>query len=461
MPLLSQRLPYRADSAVLFESIRQFPWPVFIDSARPMVEQGRFDILAAAPYKTLITRGGITEVWQAGSVSRSDADPFDLLREQLAFSARTGNSDLPFQGGAIGYFSYDLARRIERLPALKKTDQQMPELAIGLYDWALVVDHEERSCWLVGQGRDPKTQEKWQRLIDRLSQPPEQSHRPFRLRSTIRSNLSQADYQERFERIQSYIHEGDCYQVNFAQCFQAEVEGDAWTAYQRLRKINPAPFSAYLETPFGNILCSSPERFLRVDQGRVETRPIKGTVARGANPAEDRRMIEWLQSSPKDRAENLMIVDLLRNDLGRVCRTGSIEVTGLFEIESFARVHHLVSTVAGELAPEEDALSLLRACFPGGSITGAPKLRAMEIIEELEDYRRGVYCGAIGYIGFDGRMDTNIAIRTLLNRDNRISFWSGGGIVADSRPESEYQETLDKAAAIFAMLEYPIRPGDE
>jgi para-aminobenzoate synthetase component 1 len=266
------------------------------------------------------------------------------------------------------------------------------------------------------------------------------------------ANLSRSEYQNRFERIQSYILEGDCYQVNFAQSFEAEVEGDPWAAYRRLRRINPAPFSAYLETPHGSVLCSSPERFLRLQKRWVQTRPIKGTARRRDDPAADRRMAEGLAASDKDRAENLMIVDLLRNDLGKVCRTGSVEVTGLFEIESFARVHHLVSTIEGILAAGEDALSLLRACFPGGSITGAPKLRAMQIIEELEGRRRGVYCGAVGYIGFEGGMDTNIAIRTLVVRQNRLRFWSGGGIVYDSRVDAEYQESLDKAAAIFEML---------
>jgi para-aminobenzoate synthetase component 1 len=293
----------------------------------------------------------------------------------------------------------------------------------------------------------------WEQLVADFSRPAVVRQQPFHLRSPVRSDLSRLEYQACFERIQSYILEGDCYQVNFAQRFQAEMAGDPWTAYQQLRKINPAPYSAYLEFPQGSILCSSPERFLRLRQQRVQTCPIKGTAPRRKDPAADRCMAEQLAASPKDRAENLMIVDLLRNDLGKVCETGSVEVTGLFNIESFARVHHMVSTIQGKLAPGEDAISLLRACFPGGSITGAPKLRAMEIIEELEGRRRGVYCGAIGYIGFDGAMDTNIAIRTLTMTENRLRFWAGGGIVYDSKSDAEYQESFDKAAAIFEMLE--------
>ncbi len=424
-----------------------------MDSARPMVEQGRYDIISAAPYQRLITRGQVTEIQFAGAVVCSSADPFDLLRRQLALSTAATIPDLPFAGGAIGYFSYDLARRIEHLPDHEEQADAPPELSVGLYDWALIVDHAERSSWLVGQGRDPETAKSWENLIRLFSEPRSTEEQPFHLLAPMNSSLTEAGYQACFRKIQNYIREGDCYQVNFAQCFQGPVEGDPWTAYKRLRRINPAPFSAYLESPAGNILSSSPERFLEVRQARVQTCPIKGTAPRHGDAAQDRRAAESLAASHKDRAENLMIVDLMRNDLGKVCNTGSIEVTALFEIQSFARVHHLVSRVEGVLAPGEDALSLLRGCFPGGSITGAPKLRAMQIIDELESARRGVYCGSIGYIGFDGNMDCNIAIRTLVKRADKISFWAGGGIVADSIAAAEYQETLDKSAAIFETLD--------
>ncbi|MGQ0522272.1 MAG: aminodeoxychorismate synthase component I, partial [Betaproteobacteria bacterium] len=253
--------------------------------------------------------------------------------------------------------------------------------------------------------------------------------------------------------IHEYIRNGDCYQVNLAQRFSAEAAGVPWLAYQALRILNPAPYSAYLDTPYVQVLCASPERFLKVEDGRVETRPIKGTRPRAGHPRLDAELIEALRRSDKDRAENVMIVDLLRNDLSKNCAAGSVRVPRLFEVESFATVHHLVSTVTGELAPGRDALDLLRGCFPGGSITGAPKLRAMQIIEELEPNRRGVYCGAIGYIGFDGNMDLNIAIRTLIFSRGVIRFYAGGGIVADSREEAEYQETFDKAAAMLRLLQ--------
>ncbi|RPI62525.1 MAG: aminodeoxychorismate synthase component I, partial [Lysobacterales bacterium] len=241
-------------------------------------------------------------------------------------------------------------------------------------------------------------------------------------------------------------------QVNLAQRFEAQAEGDAWHAYVRLRELNPAPFAAYLDLPDGKIVSSSPERFLRLRDGHVETKPIKGTRPRSKDATRDRALAEELRTSAKDRAENVMIVDLLRNDLGKVCVPGSVRASKLFDIESFASVHQLVSTVEGRLAPGKHALDLIAACFPGGSITGAPKVAAMKIIEELEPQRRSVYCGSIGYIGFDGNMDTNIAIRTLVQQGDRVYTWAGGGVVADSNVDAEYQECLDKAAAMLAVM---------
>ncbi len=448
-----QELDYHPDSGALFEALADRPWSVFLDSGRPGCEGGRYDILAADPMATLVTRGGVTEVRGPDGVALLPDDPFDLLRRLLGPRGGTP-AGLPFAGGAIGWFGYDLARRLERLPVRTLDDEGLPEMAVGLYDWALVVDHAERRSWLAGQGRDPATARRWPELAALLGRPrPGPSRAPFRVRAPVASNLEPADYRAAFERIQRYIRAGDCYQVNFAQRFSAPVAGDPWSAYRRLRRINPAPFAAYLNTPHARVLSASPERFLEVRDGAVETRPIKGTRPRGADAVGDAALAAELAASPKDRAENLMIVDLLRNDLGRNCALGSVRVPALFEVERYATVHHLVSTVTGRLAPGRDALALLRGCFPGGSITGAPKLRAMEIIEELETHRRGIYCGAIGYLGFDGAMDTNIVIRTLVQARGRVSFWAGGGIVADSEAEAEYRETFHKAAALLRLLE--------
>jgi len=453
-PLLTE-LPYHSDSAALFESVVDLPWAVFLDSGQHHPGQSRYDILAAQPYARLITRGNLTEIYTEG-IELSREDPFALLRRYLDMDAGCSPADagLPFCGGAIGYFSYDLGRRLEHLPARAEDAEKLPEMAIGIYDWALVVDHQERRSWLVGQGRDPDTDIKWDSLVRRFSAPAKERPRaPFRVTSPVASNMTRESYGRAFQRIHEYIRNGDCYQVNLAQRFAAAAAGDPWLAYQALRVINPAPYSAYLSTPNAQILSASPERFLKVEAGRVETRPIKGTRPRAGHARLDADLIEALRASEKDRAENVMIVDLLRNDLSKNCAPNSVRVPKLFEVESFATVHHLVSTVTGTLAPGRDALDLLRGCFPGGSITGAPKLRAMQIIEDLEPNRRGVYCGAIGYLGFDGNMDTSIAIRTLVNSGGVIRFWAGGGIVADSRLEDEYQETFDKAAAMLKLLQ--------
>jgi para-aminobenzoate synthetase component 1 len=455
-PPLLEELPYAPDSGALFEAIADLPWAVFLDSGQHHPGQSRYDILAAEPYARLLTRGNLTEI-QGDGVQLSRDDPFALIARLLDITPTSG--ELPFSGGAIGYFGYDLARRLEAFPVRARDAERIPDMAVGFYDWAVVVDHCEHRSWLVGQGRDPETDVKWDSLVARFTQPVrERARAPFRITSPVVSNMTRERYGRAFRRIQQYIRDGDCYQVNLAQRFEAQAGGDPWLAYQALRVLNPAPYSAYLNTPYAQVLSASPERFLKVESGRVEARPIKGTRPRAGHPRLDAQQIEVLRTSEKDRAENVMIVDLLRNDLSKNCSTGSVRVPKLFEVESFATVHHLVSTVTGELAPGRNALDLLRGCFPGGSITGAPKRRAMQIIEELEPHRRGVYCGAVGYIGFDGDMDLNIAIRTLTLSRGVIRCYAGGGIVADSREADEYQETFDKAAAMLKLLQQSAAP---
>ncbi|MFO1205825.1 MAG: aminodeoxychorismate synthase component I [Burkholderiales bacterium] len=453
MPHLIVELPYREDTGSLFDSIADEPWAVFLDSGRHLPGHSRFDILASNPTTTLITRGKMTEIRTGDAVRLSPEDPFNLVRQALGPLSEPV-AKLPFAGGAIGYFAYDLGRRLERLPSIAEDAEKLPEMAVGLYDWACVIDHHERRTWLVSAGRDPATAAGWPALVDRFATPRRERYRaPFRVTSNVSSNLTPEGYAEAFRRVQRYIANGDCYQVNLAQRFAATAVGDPWVAFQALRVLNPAPFAAYLNLRFAQILSASPERFLRVQGGAVETKPIKGTRPRAGHPRLDAALAELLKESEKDRAENVMIVDLLRNDLSKTCAPGSVRVPKLFDVESFATVHHLVSTVSGQLQPQAHAVDLLRGCFPGGSITGAPKLRAMEIIEELEPNRRGVYCGSIGYLGYDGAMDTNIAIRTLVNSGGAVRFWAGGGIVADSRLQDEYQESFDKAAALLRLLQ--------
>ncbi|MBI4937373.1 MAG: aminodeoxychorismate synthase component I [Nitrosomonadales bacterium] len=440
-------LPYLSDASAYYAALSGLPWAVWLDSAG----MGRYDIVCAQPVATVVTRGAVTEISNAGATRHSADDPFDLLRGLLGSPCEAAPG-LPFCGGALGYWGYDLARRLMHLPELAQDAEHLPDMAVGIYDWAVVLDHEMKTAQLVSRQRAAQTAQALPEILARLQGAHTLPLGNFQVHGPIVSNFTRAGYEAAFARIQDYLHAGDCYQVNLAQRYAARASGDAFPAYLELRRLSPAPCSAFLNLPHARILCASPERFLRVRGGEVETRPIKGTRPRMADAQHDAGAARELQGSSKDRAENLMIVDLLRNDLSRSCEPGSVQVRKLFEVESFAQVHHLVSTVTGRLAPGQDALALLRNCFPGGSVTGAPKLRAMQIIEELEPHRRGVYCGAIGYVGYDGSMDSNIAIRTLVYSGDEIRFWTGGGIVADSAAAAEFQETQDKAAGVLELL---------
>jgi para-aminobenzoate synthetase component I len=448
-------IEYREDTVPRAQALLDRPWHVLLDSGHGGNEAGRYDIVAAAPFVTLTTKGAETEIRTRDGAEISGRDPLALLEEVMGERVERP-PEVPFAGGAIGYLAYDLGRRFERLPSIALDDVGAPEMAVGIYDWACIVDHVARRAWLAGAGRDERTFDEWESLLERLH-PAEPSGTPldmpsFIATSGIRSSFDTESYRTAFERVHAHIRAGDCYQVNLTRRFDADVSGHSWRAYRDLRRLSPAPFSAYLGLPEVDVLSSSPERFLKIVGGRVETKPIKGTRPRSPDPVLDASLAAELRSSEKDRAENVMIVDLLRNDLGKACEPGSVEVEKLFDIESFANVHHLVSTVVGRLSPDRHALDLVRGAFPGGSITGAPKVRSMQIIEELEPQRRGIYCGCIGYVGFDGDLDLNVAIRTLVRRGDRLFAWAGGGVVADSRVEAEYQEGLDKASALLAIL---------
>jgi len=453
-------LPYYPDSAVWFLQLRQLSCPIWLDSAHPGSQYGRFDILSAAPAVNFSTLGQLTTVVGGNQKSVASANPFQLLQSYLT-TKTTPLAEIPFCGGLLGYFGYDLGRQLEALPVLAKQDIRLPDMNVGLYPWAIVQDHQQRRAWLViNEALAPAYNFS---KIHALCAEPGLGDRFHDFRSSLKpaqnsfkikdfeAELNVDAYASAIAKIQSYIAAGDCYQVNFAQRFSARCEGDSLLAYLQLREALPSPFSAYMELPQGAILSLSPERFVQVQQGLAETKPIKGTMARGATPDEDQYNARQLANSPKDRAENLMIVDLLRNDLSKTC--DAVAVPALFELQSFANVHHLVSTVTGRLKPGKNALDLLETCFPGGSITGAPKIRAMEIIEELEPVRRSLYCGSIGYISSCGNMDTSIAIRTLLRDGDRIYCWGGGGIVADSVMDTEYRESLAKVKLLMNTLE--------
>jgi para-aminobenzoate synthetase component 1 len=469
LSLLRYNLTYHHDSARLFARIVNQPWAVFLDSGQmldaasgqPGSQYGRYDILVADPFITFVSDELQTQVYERGQTSISADDPFELLKQALRPYV-SAQSDLPFTGGAIGYFGYDLARRLEKLASIASNSDAIPPMQVGIYDWAVVIDHRHKTSCLVSNGFDANTRENWDALCALFGAPindDEAGLEQFAVIPPVQANMDKHTYARAFDAIQDYIHEGDCYQVNLAQRFSAKAHGNGWQAYQKLREISPAPFMAYMNLGRMQVLSGSPERFLQLVDGHVETRPIKGTRPRADDALLDAQYAADLQSSIKDKAENLMIVDLLRNDIGKNCETGSVKADKLFQLQSFANVHHLVSIVTGKLQAAKTAIDLLRGCFPGGSITGAPKLRAMEIIEELEPHRRGVYCGAIGYIGFDGNMDTNIAIRTAVyiqdeNGIGEISFYAGGGIVADSELEKEYTETLDKASSMLKVMQF-------
>ena len=455
--MLKLHLKYEANSADLFARIAHLPWAMWLDSGQPASGRGRFDIMVANPFCTIIADANHTRVSENGQTTQSDQDPFEIIKQQLARFPHDA-FELPFEGGALGYFSYDLGHRIEQYARLQSASE-IPEMQVGIYDWALVVDHELRQTCLISHLKHPQTAAQWEDLCATVQAHEDQTpvqYSPLTVTSEVASNMTATQYAAAFQAIQQYIHAGDCYQVNLAQRFRVAATGDAFSAYCKLRQLSPAPFMAWMNVGQADkpmqILSASPERFLRVAGGTVETRPIKGTRPRHKDRQQDTKNAQELQHSRKDQAENLMIVDLLRNDLGKVCQTGSVQVSELFALESFTNVHHLVSTVRGKLAENMTAVDVLRACFPGGSITGAPKLRAMQIIESLEPDSRGVYCGAIGYIGFDGNMDMNIPIRTAVYQNQKFDFWAGGGIVADSEMEKEYKETWDKASAMLELI---------
>ncbi|WP_273818109.1 aminodeoxychorismate synthase component 1 [Providencia rettgeri] len=443
------QLPYSPNAAIdYFTPLAHLPWAMLLHSGNAKHLHNRFDIIVADPIATLTTyqlKTTITEQNHASLVSESD--PFKLLQGLLDKyqPKRQEETECPFNGGALGLWSYDLGRRIEKLPEISTAELQFLDMAVGIYLWALIVDHHDKTTTLISYD-DADARLAW------LNNQKRPRKNKFQLTSAWQSNMSEEAYHHNIARIHEYLRNGDCYQINLAQRFKAKYKGDEWNAFLALLDRNGAPFSSFIRLPENAVISISPERFIFLQDGDIQTRPIKGTLPRLDNEQDDLAQVAKLSNSVKDRAENLMIVDLLRNDIGRVAKPGTVSVPELFAVEAFPAVHHLVSTVTAKLDSQYRATDLLRACFPGGSITGAPKVRAMEIIEELEPHRRHGYCGAIGYISFNGNMDSNITIRTLLTYKKQVYCWAGGGIVADSQADKEYQETFDKLSLILPLL---------
>ena len=457
--LTIMELAYQEDASRYFERFVHLPYSCFFDSSvfdgqKAQCRSGtsRYDIMTAEPAKHYTVTAGGELIGQDRIVGTTEncvlQKSLDLLVEDLQSMSRTDPKGLPFTGGFAGFWGYELCEQFERI-AHRETST--PHMSVGLYHWALIIDHKKRCASLVFH---PDIQPVLQdRILALLGSDPHHLAERFRLLARFTATQSQSEYQRSFNRIQQYISAGDCYEVNLTQRFTAPYCGCSWEAYKHLRTVTQAPYSAYLGHPDFAILSQSPEQFIRLKDGKVTTNPIKGTRPRGATEDEDQAIARELQHSPKDQSENLMIVDLLRNDLGKVCKIGTVSVPRLFALESYTNVHHLVSTVTGELADERGAIDLLASTFPGGSITGAPKIRSMEIIRELEPVARSVYCGSIGYISADGSMDTSITIRTILAQNGELHCWGGGAIVADSDCDSEYQESITKINNLMTALE--------
>ncbi len=474
----------------LFELIKDNPYSFFLESGMDPQRLGRYSFLGSEPFLIMSSRGSEITLVRGQEVEVQHGNPFDAMGKLLEiYKLNRCPAPVPFLGGAVGYFSYDLCHFIEHLPSATIDDLKLPESYFAFYDAIMAFDHLEKKAYLAATGF-PETEE-GQRLrrarmrleelkdwlcsshsVIAVSRSPEQSEgevRQSRDRDcfiavaprndmqnkeiTLKSNFTPDEYMKAVSRVREYIAAGDVFQVNLSQRFEADLEISPYELYRRLREINPAPFASHLNFPGVAIVSASPERFLKVQGDRVETRPIKGTRPRGGDPAEDEQLAHELTHSVKDRAENIMIVDLERNDLGRVCRYGTVKVTELAILETFPTVFHLTSTVVGKLRRGKSNIDLLKAAFPGGSITGAPKVRAMEIIDELEPTKRSVYTGSLGYLSFNGDMDINIVIRTFLIKEGKAYFQVGGGIIYDSDSEAEYKETLDKAKALMQALQ--------
>lgn len=438
----------------LFESISNIDWSMLLYSGNENTHpDSRFDILVTSPILTLTTYKNRTKIiFDNKHQTYYNINPFFLLKKYIKRTNITPhyNHQLPFQGGLLGVFGYDLVRYIEPFPRLKKKDLIFPDMAIGLYRWTIITDHKSYKSYIISYD-NPNKILSWIYMIKQNNK--KILKKSFQLLTPWTSNINALEYSKKFDIIKKSLISGNCYQVCLAQCFSASYTGNEWIAFRELLKYNTSPFSAFIRLPNNlNILSLSPERFLKLHNKNIQTQPIKGTISRLNNPYDDYMQTIKLYQSQKNKSENLMIVDLLRNDIGKVAIPGSIYVPKLFDIQSLPNVHHMVSTIVGKLEKKFSAFDLLQACFPGGSITGAPKITAMKLIEQLEPQHRNIWSGSIGYISYCGNMDTNIAIRTLLTNGKKILCSAGSGIVFDSNADEEYQEMKNKVSTLLLPL---------
>jgi para-aminobenzoate synthetase component 1 len=451
--MLIKELITSLDAGNLFKKFKDDRYPIILESQKDPEKLGRYSFIMSDPFLVIKSKGDNIEIGEENGKRTVEGNPLDILQELLEKYKTDEKSDIPFTGGAAGFLSYDLCHHIESLPKTVTDDVDIPDLFLGFYDGILAVDHLKNKKYFIAHG----FQEPADKIIEKLKIKTEKEieihqDKTDEKETVFHSNMDKRSYLESIQKVKDYIYSGDIYQINFTQRFNCLLNSSPYTIYERLRSTNPAPFASYMNFGEGEIICCSPERFIQVRNGIIETRPIKGTIARGTTLKEDMKNRKILETSEKDKSELLMIVDLERNDIGRISETGSVKVTELFSIEEYATLFQQVATITGKLKSDISTADILKATFPGGSITGAPKIRAMEIIDELEPTARNIYTGSIGYIAFDGSIDLNIVIRTILCKENKAYFQVGGGIVWDSDPESEYQESLLKGKALKEAL---------
>lgn len=460
----------------IYTMIIDEPYSFILESSLYDKKYGRYSIVSASPFETVdytddpeciekfrLIMNKYTKNIKNKNNYNNDNYNNDYNNNKTDNNYNHNNKiNLPFTGGAVGYLSYDLGRYIETISERSKKVLDIPDLYFGLYDWAYVVDHKLKVLYIVTPDIDEVKEKEIiiqrekaiydYKPIDTENGIENNAENNIEKKMLLKSNFTKKEYIDSVEKVRDYIKNGDIYQANLTQRFEGKTNRSAYDIYQDLRRIGPTIFGGMLNFEKVQVISNSPERFIKINDEIIESRPIKGTRPRGKDELEDKKFKDELINSEKDKAELLMIVDLVRNDLGRVSEIGSVKVPELFKLEAYANVYHLVSTIKSKMDSSKDIYDVIKSTFPGGSITGAPKIRAMEIIEELEPTRRNVYTGSVGYIGFDGKVDLNIAIRTIVKKDNNITFQVGGGITWDSNPEDEYMETLHKAKSIIETL---------
>ncbi|WP_113928202.1 anthranilate synthase component I family protein [Bacillus sp. P14.5] len=443
----------KADFFHAYESLTaEIDHHILLESGRG----GKYSIAGFNPVSILNAKDNRVEICENGSVEIVYGDPLDVLYSRLQKRHMERDPALPdFQGGAMGFISYDYARQIERLDTTAEDDLQIPDLYFMVFSHWAVYDHESEHVWLMADEEGAQTFEDyvnaWKKGL--LSTPVDKNDAIGEASVDRTFSMNEGEFISAVEKIQSYIKEGDVFQVNLSVRQSQNLAASPYAIYKKLRQLNPSPYMSYVHTPDFQIASGSPELLVKKKGTEVSTRPIAGTRSRGASEEEDQLLADELIHNEKERAEHVMLVDLERNDLGRVCQYGTVEVDEFMVIEKYSHVMHIVSNVRGTLAKNKSGKDLIRSAFPGGTITGAPKVRTMEIIEELEPVRRGIYTGSIGWIGFNGDMELNIVIRTLLAKNGQAHIQAGAGVVIDSNPVHEYKESLKKAKAVWRAKE--------